>query len=218
MAGGGAIRAAPAIRSLAERLGAPVLMTVNARGVIPGNHPLAVPLTGDAAVVTELLKNSDATLALGTEFGPTDFADRLPATGRLPGWLARADLDAEQLMRGVQADPATPRRCQADGRSGARGAARGGTRQRRRQNCVRRPEGSRSGYEPGVVRQGCGCSTRWRKPFPMPSLSAIQLSRFMPAAPLSERCVQRVSSAPPPVSGHWATRFRQPSAPLWARR
>ena len=104
VAGGGAISAATAIRSLAERLGAPVLMTVNARGVISGDHPLAVPLTGDAAAVAELLTSSDATLALGTEFGPTDFGDRLPATGRLPGWLARADLDAEQLMRGVQAD------------------------------------------------------------------------------------------------------------------
>jgi len=104
VAGGGAIRAAGAIRFLAERLGAPVLMTVNARGVIPGDHPLAVPLTGDAAAVVELLKSADATLALGTEFGPTDFSDRLPATGRLPGWLARADLDAEQLMRGLQAD------------------------------------------------------------------------------------------------------------------
>jgi len=104
VADGGAIRAAGAIRALAERLDAPVLMTVNARGVISGDHPLAVPLTGDAAAVVELLKNADAILALGTEFGPTDFGNRLPATGRLPGWLARADLDAEQLMRGVQAN------------------------------------------------------------------------------------------------------------------
>ncbi|MCX7303985.1 MAG: 5-guanidino-2-oxopentanoate decarboxylase [Hyphomicrobiales bacterium] len=103
VAGGGAIGAASAIRSLAERLGAPVLMTVNARGVLAGDHPLAVPLTGDAPAVSELLKNSDATLALGTEFGPTDFGDRLPVAG-LPGWLARADLDAEQLMRGLRAD------------------------------------------------------------------------------------------------------------------
>lgn len=104
IAGGGAIRAASAIRSLAERIDAPVLMTVNARGVIPGDHPLAVPVTGDATVVADILKNADAILALGTELGPTDFADRLPAGGHLPGWLARADLDAEQLMRGLQAD------------------------------------------------------------------------------------------------------------------
>ncbi|MBS3652132.1 5-guanidino-2-oxopentanoate decarboxylase [Pseudaminobacter sp. 19-2017] len=104
VAGGGALRAAGAIRSLAERLGAPVLMTVNARGVFPGDHPLAVPLTGESDPVIEFLKGADATLALGTEFGPTDFADALPATARLPGWLARADLDAEQLMRGLLAD------------------------------------------------------------------------------------------------------------------
>ncbi|MDW6023252.1 5-guanidino-2-oxopentanoate decarboxylase [Mesorhizobium sp. BAC0120] len=104
VAGGGAVHAASAIRSLAERLGAPVLMTVNARGVVPGDHPLALPLTGESASVIDLLKTSDATLALGTEFGPTDFADRLTAIGRLPGWLARADLDAEQLMRGLVAD------------------------------------------------------------------------------------------------------------------
>lgn len=104
VAGGGAIRAATAIQAVAERLGAPVLMTVNARGVVPGDHPLAVPLTGDAPAVVDLLARSDVILALGTEFGPTDFADRLPASGRLPGWLVRADLDAEQLMRGLQAD------------------------------------------------------------------------------------------------------------------
>ncbi len=102
--GGGAVRGATAIQAIAERLGAPVVMTVNARGVVPGDHPLAVPLTGDSAAVTALLDGSDAVLALGTEFGPTDFAERLPATGRLPGWLARVDLDAEQLMRGLQAD------------------------------------------------------------------------------------------------------------------
>jgi len=104
VAGGGAIRAADAIRALAERIGAPVLMTVNARGIVPGGHPLAVPLTGDAPAVVDLLQQSDAILALGTEFGPTDFADRLPSSGRLPGWLARVDLDPEQLMRGLQAD------------------------------------------------------------------------------------------------------------------
>ena len=104
VAGGGALRAAGAIRPLAERLGAPVLMTVNARGVIPGDHTLAVPLTGESGSVIELLKGADAILALGTEFGPADFADTLPATARLPGWLARADLDAEQLMRGLLAD------------------------------------------------------------------------------------------------------------------
>lgn len=102
--GGGAVHAHRTIRTLVERLGAPLLMTVNARGTIPGNHPLAVPLTGDSDAVVTLLNEADATLALGTEFGPTDFSDRLPANGRLPGWIARADLDAEQLMRGLRPD------------------------------------------------------------------------------------------------------------------
>jgi acetolactate synthase I/II/III large subunit len=104
VAGGGSVKASDAIRALAERIDAPVLMTVNARGVLPGDHPLAVPLTADAQPVVALLNSSDAIFAIGTEFGPTDFADRLPASGRLPGWLARVDLDAEQLMRGLQAD------------------------------------------------------------------------------------------------------------------
>jgi acetolactate synthase-1/2/3 large subunit len=104
VAGGGAVRASGAVRALAESLGAPVLMTVNARGILPGGHPLAVPTTGDSPAARRLLESSDAILALGTEFGPTDFAERLPASGRLAGWLARADLDAEHLMRGLQAD------------------------------------------------------------------------------------------------------------------
>lgn len=104
IAGGGAIPGAAVIRALALRLGAPVLMTVNARGIVPGDDPLAVPVTGDSPGVAPLIKEADVILALGTELGPTDFADKLPIRQETPGWLIRVDVDPEGLMRGILPD------------------------------------------------------------------------------------------------------------------
>ena len=51
LAGGGAIRAAPELRRLVEHLGAPLVMTSNARGILPPDHPLAVPMSPSLAPV-----------------------------------------------------------------------------------------------------------------------------------------------------------------------
>lgn len=71
--GGGAVDAAPEIRRLAEVLGAAVLTTATARGVMPEDHPLSL---GHAwAKVTQkgpaehFLRSCDAMLALGASFG-----------------------------------------------------------------------------------------------------------------------------------------------------
>ena len=45
LAGGGAIRAAPELRRLVEHLGSPLVMTTNARGMLPPGHALAVPMS-----------------------------------------------------------------------------------------------------------------------------------------------------------------------------
>ncbi len=42
LAGGGAIDAAPALTRLAETLGAPVALTINAKGMLPAAHPLLI--------------------------------------------------------------------------------------------------------------------------------------------------------------------------------
>lgn len=101
LAGGGAVRAAAELRALAERLDAPVVMTANARGLLPPGHPLAVPMSPMLAPVRALVAAGDAVLAVGTEFGPTDYSINLKADFPNPPQLIRIDIDGEQLTRGA---------------------------------------------------------------------------------------------------------------------
>ncbi|MBW7920598.1 MAG: 5-guanidino-2-oxopentanoate decarboxylase [Rubellimicrobium sp.] len=102
LAGGGARRADGALRQLAEALDAPVVTTVNGRGLLAG-HPLCVPASPSLPAVRALLAGADLVLAPGTEMGSTDYD--MYVTGdfpALPG-LVRVDVDADQLARGPQA-------------------------------------------------------------------------------------------------------------------
>ncbi|MEM7507144.1 MAG: 5-guanidino-2-oxopentanoate decarboxylase [Pseudomonadota bacterium] len=99
LAGGGAVGAD--IQLLAERLGAPVVMTTNARGLMPMDHPLAVPCSPSLQAVRNLAQQADVVLALGTEFGRTDYDMYDRAAFEIPGILIRAEIDAEQMTRGA---------------------------------------------------------------------------------------------------------------------
>ncbi|MER8911885.1 5-guanidino-2-oxopentanoate decarboxylase [Mesorhizobium sp. M0854] len=104
VAGGGARGASVSIRRLAEALDAPVLMTVNGRGILSSGHALAVPIIPASAPAVELLSKSEVILAIGTEMGPTDFGDKLLDLASFPGKLIRIDIDPEQAMRGMSPD------------------------------------------------------------------------------------------------------------------
>ena len=98
LAGGGVRGADAALRALAERLDAPVVQTVNARGLMHG-HPLTVPASPSLNAVRALIAASDQVLAVGTEFGPTDYD--MYVRGGLPdlSGMIRIDLCAAQLAR-----------------------------------------------------------------------------------------------------------------------
>ncbi len=98
LAGGGAKRAGEALRKLAERLDAPVVQTVNARGVLFG-HPLSIPASPSLQAVRNLIEESDAVLAVGTELGPTDYDMYGTGTMAKMSALIRVDICAEQLTR-----------------------------------------------------------------------------------------------------------------------
>ncbi|GAB5414593.1 MAG: 5-guanidino-2-oxopentanoate decarboxylase [Congregibacter sp.] len=104
IAGGGAVGAATEIRALSGALSLPVVTTVNGKGILPKAHPLLVPGSPSLQCTRDLLAGSDLVLAVGTEFGETDydmlFLGDLPA---LP-WLARIDISAEQFSRNLPAD------------------------------------------------------------------------------------------------------------------
>jgi acetolactate synthase-1/2/3 large subunit len=98
LVGGGARRADAALRRLAERIDAPVVATTNARGLMHG-HDLLVPASPSLAAVRRLVDEADVVLAVGTEFGPTDYDMYADGGWRTPADLVRIDIDAEQLDR-----------------------------------------------------------------------------------------------------------------------
>jgi len=98
LAGGGARQCNAALTALAERLDAPVILTVNARGLLHA-HPLAIPASPSLDAPRDLIRASDRILAIGTELGPTDYD--MYARGGFPDLSAmiRIDLCADQLER-----------------------------------------------------------------------------------------------------------------------
>lgn len=96
LVGGGACHAGTALQALAERIAAPVVQTVNARGLMH-RHPLTVAASPSLQAVRDLIAGADLVLAVGTEFGPTDYD--MYATGTLPAppEMIRIDIDAAQL-------------------------------------------------------------------------------------------------------------------------
>ncbi|MGH7921088.1 MAG: thiamine pyrophosphate-dependent enzyme [Candidatus Dormibacteraceae bacterium] len=110
-AGGGILRAAAwdELREVAERLGAPVLMTQNGLGALDIEHPLAFsPLAG-----RQLMGEADVILAVGTRFADREEGRRQLRPGQR---LIRIDAWAEELRRGVDPEIAI----EADARSGLR--------------------------------------------------------------------------------------------------
>jgi acetolactate synthase-1/2/3 large subunit len=101
LAGGGAKWSAQEIAGLAEKLDAPVVMTTNGRGILPPGHPLAVSISPSFPASRKLIADSDVVLALGTEFGPTDYDMYEDGFFEIPGRLIRIDIDPTQLMRGT---------------------------------------------------------------------------------------------------------------------
>lgn len=92
--GGGAIRAAEAIRGLAERLAAPVMTTTAGMGVFPASHPLSLGSTIPWEPARRLLEEADVLLAIGTEMASQDFWE--PQIN-LQGKLIRVDIDPKKL-------------------------------------------------------------------------------------------------------------------------
>jgi acetolactate synthase-1/2/3 large subunit len=104
IAGGGSIAAAKAVQALAETLDAPVVMTINARGMLSNTHPLALSASPSFPAIRALVADSDVVLAIGTELGPTDFDcyDREPFS--VAGQLIRIEVDAQQMVRNCAPD------------------------------------------------------------------------------------------------------------------
>lgn len=60
------------IRILAEALGAPVITTANAKGIIAEDHPLAIGNAARKGVIREIVQSCDVALAIGTRLREVD--------------------------------------------------------------------------------------------------------------------------------------------------
>ena len=99
IAGGGAVAAGEQLRAVAEALDAPVVNTVNGKGLLSPGHPLAVGGSPSLGSVRALLNEADVVLAVGTEFGETDYDMLFLGEFALSADLIRIDIDAQQLAR-----------------------------------------------------------------------------------------------------------------------
>ncbi|MGU7774141.1 5-guanidino-2-oxopentanoate decarboxylase [Burkholderia sp. MR1-5-21] len=106
LAGGGAVEAAIELRELAERLQAPVALTINAKGLLPAGHPLLLGSTQSLPATRAAVRDADVVLAVGTELGETDYDVTFDGGFAIDGQLIRIDIDAQQLMRNFRADVA----------------------------------------------------------------------------------------------------------------
>ncbi|MCM2474233.1 5-guanidino-2-oxopentanoate decarboxylase [Rhizobium sp. CG5] len=102
IAGGGAVRASAEIRALAEKIGAAVVPTIAAKGILPDNHPLALEVTIDRGATQGFVEAADVVLCIGTELAEPD----IWLDGPLPmmGKMIRIDIDPAVLVRDYDAE------------------------------------------------------------------------------------------------------------------
>lgn len=94
IAGGGAVRAAVPLRTLADRLGAATFCTYAGRGVFPPDRPLHFGSSLARPGSADELARADVVLAIGTELAEGDlWRDELGSAGT----LIRVDCDPEVL-------------------------------------------------------------------------------------------------------------------------
>lgn len=104
LAGGGVRNCTMRLKHLAERIDAPVVMTVNARGVLASDHCLAVPASPSLSAVRNAIAEADLVLALGTEMGRTDYDMYDHSKLKMSATLVRVDIDAQQLFKNYSPD------------------------------------------------------------------------------------------------------------------
>lgn len=100
VAGGGAVDAAHEVTLLAERLGAPVLTTLNGKGVVDERHPLSLGSNLRLAAARSIAATADVLLVVGSKLGEAElWAPRLEAGGA----VIRIDISPSQRDKNLTA-------------------------------------------------------------------------------------------------------------------
>ncbi|PII82791.1 acetolactate synthase [Leucobacter sp. OAMLP11] len=101
LAGGGSRAAAVELRALAERLGSPVVTTLNAKGVLDESHPLAAGSNLRLAAGRRVAQDADVLLVVGSKLGEAElWAPKLNARGS----VIRIDLLESQIQKNQRTD------------------------------------------------------------------------------------------------------------------
>lgn len=97
LVGGGCINAQASLKQFVERLGAPTCLTINAKGLLPPNHPLLLDGVQTVKAFRDYVASCDLCIAIGTELGETDydFYDEGPLVTN--GNFIRIDIDPKQI-------------------------------------------------------------------------------------------------------------------------
>lgn len=100
VAGGGASRAGRAVTALAERLGAPVVTTLNGKATVDEHHPLSLGSNLRLEAARRVAEDADVLLVLGSKLGEAElWAPALEARGA----VVRVDISAAQLHKNLDA-------------------------------------------------------------------------------------------------------------------
>lgn len=100
VAGGGAVDAAHEVTTIAERLGAPVLTTLNGKGVVDERHPLSLGSNLRLAAARAVAEDADVLLVVGSKLGEAElWAPRLEARGA----VIRIDISLAQRDKNLAA-------------------------------------------------------------------------------------------------------------------
>lgn len=95
IAGAGAHGAGEEIAALALSLGAGIILSSNAKGLIDDRAETTIGAVGVLELLPELTGDADAVIAIGTELAPSDFwPEPLP----LPDTVVRIDIDEVQML------------------------------------------------------------------------------------------------------------------------
>ncbi|QIM18059.1 thiamine pyrophosphate-binding protein [Leucobacter coleopterorum] len=101
LAGGGSRGATAELRALAESLSAPVVTTLNAKGVLDESHPLAVGSCLRLAAGRQVAQQADVLLVVGSKLGEAElWVSALEAAGT----VIRVDLLESQISKNQRAD------------------------------------------------------------------------------------------------------------------
>ena len=102
--GGGVQHAQRELIEFAEMIGAPVVNTTNAKGILPRGHRLSVGYSPSFPEIRDLIQDADVVVAIGTELGETDFDFFLTGKKVECNFLIRVDIDPNQLKANAAAD------------------------------------------------------------------------------------------------------------------